>query len=110
MLRKWLMVVGGVLTCLLIDLIASQATAQDVGFTRKQDVIYGRKYGTALTMDVFTPQNPNGAAVIWAVSGGFFSSHDNINPNIAKPILARGYTVFAVVHGSQPRFQIPEIV
>ena len=110
MLRKWLAMFGGVLTCLLMELAAGQATAQDAGFTRKQDVIYGRKYGTALTMDVFTPQQANGAAVIWAVSGGFFSSHDNINPGIAKPILARGYTVFAVVHGSQPRFQIPDIV
>jgi acetyl esterase/lipase len=27
-----------------------------------------------------------------------------------KPFLDRGYTVFAVVHGSQPKFVIPEIV
>jgi acetyl esterase/lipase len=84
--------------------------AEDSSFTRTEDVIYGRKYGTALTMDVFRPKNPNGAAVIWVVSGGFFSSHDAINPLVAKSLLARGYTVFAVVHGSQPRFQIPEII
>ena len=30
---------------------------------RKEDVIYGRKFGSALTMDVFTPKaNANGAA------------------------------------------------
>ena len=35
-------------------------------YDRKEDVVYGRKYGTALTMDVFTPRaNANGAAVIW---------------------------------------------
>src|SRR5687768_17307164 len=29
--------------------------------TRKQDVVYGRKHGVALTLDVFTPKkDPNG--------------------------------------------------
>lgn len=79
-------------------------------FTRKSDVIYGRKFGTALTMDVFTPKAPNKAAVVIVVSGGFFSSHDAINPATARAFLDRGYTVFTVVHGSQPRFTIPEIV
>ena len=46
-------------------------------YTRQEDVIYGRKDGMALTMDVFTPKkDPNGAAVVWVVSGGFLSSHD----------------------------------
>jgi acetyl esterase/lipase len=84
--------------------------SEEPSFTRKEDVIYARKYGTALTMDIFTPKNPNGAAIIMVVSGGFFSSHEAINPAMAKPLLNRGYTVFAVVHGSQPRFQVPEIV
>src|SRR5262245_45697115 len=79
-------------------------------FTRKEDVIYGRKFGTALTMDVFTPKKPNGVGLIWVVSGGWFSSHDSINPGGAGEFLKRGYTVFAVVHGSQPKFTIPEIL
>jgi acetyl esterase/lipase len=80
-------------------------------FTRTGDVIYGRKDGTALTMDVFRPEaGANGAAVIVVVSGGFFSSHQAINPAFARPLLDRGYTVFAVVHGSQPRYTVPEIV
>src|SRR5581483_2005706 len=29
---------------------------------------------------------------------------------MAQPFLKRGYTVFAVVHGSQPKFSIPEIL
>ena len=79
--------------------------------TRTADVVYGKKEGVALTMDVFTPKkNANGAAVIWVVSGGWFSSHANINPKNAEPFTKRGYTVFAVVHGSQPRFTIPEIL
>ena len=87
------------------------AKADEPAFDRKEDVIYGRKYGTALTMDVFTPRkDANGIGVIVVVSGGFVSSHDAIQPGIIRPLTDRGYTVFAVVHGSQPRFTIPEIV
>ena len=32
------------------------AAADEPAFTRTEDVIYARKYGTALTMDVFTPK------------------------------------------------------
>jgi acetyl esterase/lipase len=100
---------------LSLALLASQAApapaADEPAFTRQEDVIYGRKFGTALTMDVFRPKRPaNGAAVVVVVSGGFFSSHDAINPSFARPLLDRGYTVFAVVHGSQPRYTVPEII
>ncbi len=86
-------------------------SAPKVEFDRKEDVIYGRKFGTALTLDVITPRaNANGAGVIWVISGGWFSNHDSINPATVQELLRRGYTVFAVVHGSQPRFTIPEVV
>jgi len=85
-------------------------SAADAPFTRQEDLIYGRKFGTALTLDVFTPSKPNGLGLFFMVSGGFFSSHEAINPKMYQPFLNRGYTVFAVVHGSQPRFVIPEIV
>jgi acetyl esterase/lipase len=83
-------------------------TRAEEEFTRTE-VIYGRKFGTALTMDVIQPKQSNRCAVLFMVSGGFFSSHEAINPGYYKPFLSRGYTVFAVVHGSQPRFVIPEI-
>jgi acetyl esterase/lipase len=80
-------------------------------FDRKVDVVYGRKHGMALTMDVFTPKAAaNGAAVVWVFSGGWFSAHEAINTSVIDEFLRRGYTVFAVVHGSQPRFTIPEIL
>jgi acetyl esterase/lipase len=84
--------------------------AEEPAFTRTEDVIYGRKFGTALTMDVFTPKKANGAAVLRVVSGGWFSSHDGVSPQFARPFLDRGYTVFQVVHGSQPKFTIPEAI
>src|SRR5689334_3200076 len=77
--------------------------------TRTEDVIYGRKFGTALTLDVFQPEKPNGYGVLFMVSGGFFSSHEAVNANACKALLDRGYTIFEVVHGSQPKFTITEI-
>jgi acetyl esterase/lipase len=85
------------------------APAQD--YTRKEDVIYGRKYGLAMTLDVFTPKTkPNGRGVIYCVSGGWFSSKEATNVFWFRELLDRGYTVFAVVHGSQPKFTIPEVL
>lgn len=93
-------------------LLAPAAWSQTkTDFKRTEDIIYGRKFGTALTLDVFQPApTNNGCAILFMVSGGFFSSHEAINPGFYKPLLDRGYTVFTVVHGSQPRFVIPEIV
>jgi acetyl esterase/lipase len=90
--------------------LAFAAQAGDRAFTRTEDVIYGRAFGTALTLDVFRPENPNGLGVIYVVSGGWFSAHEFISAKVAQPLLNHGYTVFAVVHGSNPRFHIPEIV
>ena len=92
----------------LFLLLATAARAED-NFKRTEDVIYGRKFGTALTLDVFQPSQPNGKGVIFMVSGGFFSSHDAINAKTYRPFLDHGYTVFAVVHGSQPKFFVHEI-
>jgi acetyl esterase/lipase len=101
-------------TMAVISLAQTAVAANPPEYDRKTDVVYGRKWGMALTMDVFTPRNnPNyseqGPAIIWIVSGGWFSAHEGINTPSIDEFLKRGYTVFAVVHGSQPRFTIPEI-
>ena len=36
-------------------------------FKRTEDVIYGRKFGTALTLDVFQPGKTNGLGIILMV-------------------------------------------
>jgi acetyl esterase/lipase len=91
--------------------LAAPAAAQELTFTRTEDVIYGRKFGLAMTMDVFVPkEKPNGAAVVYCVSGGWFSVKAGPNPGFVKPFTDHGYTVFAVTHGSQPKFAIPEIL
>ena len=106
--------VGLKLFVFLFTLLAgwTQARSDELPvYTRTEDVIYGRKYGTALTLDVLTPRDKvNGAGVVWVVSGGWFSAHEAINPASVAEYLKRGYTVFAVVHGSQPKYTIPEVL
>jgi dipeptidyl aminopeptidase/acylaminoacyl peptidase len=82
---------------------------------RVRDVIYGHKFGMALTLDVVKPAKPNGAGVIFMVSGGFVSDLSKVEagffgPARYAPFLERGYTVFLVCHGSQPKFTVSEIV
>jgi acetyl esterase/lipase len=84
------------------------------------DVIYGHKAGMALTFDVFRPQEPNGAGVMFMVSGAWVSmwvAPDLLIPTDASgrghlfsQLLDRGYTVFVVRHGSAPQFKVPEAV
>lgn len=98
------------LVTLLAPAVALHA-ADGPSYTRVEDVVYGRKFGSALTLDVFTPkEGANGAGVIMVVSGGWFSGHEGINAGFFSELLKRGYTVFAVVHGSQPKYTIPEVI
>ena len=67
--------------------------ADEPSYTRTEDVIYGRKYGTALTMDVFKPKHDaNGLGVILVVSGGWFSSHEAIRPGVRHAPAPSGAT------------------
>lgn len=82
---------------------------------RTEDVIYGRKSGMALTMDVFQPARPNGCGLLFLVNGGWLSSKATpmmvtIRSDDYSLYLARGYAVFAVVTSSQPKFTIPELM
>jgi len=80
-------------------------------FKLREDIIYGRKWGTALTMDVFSPpEKHNGRGIILVLSGGWFSAKGVLGPPFMRDLLQRGYTVFAVTHGSQPKYAIPEAV
>jgi acetyl esterase/lipase len=109
----------GRLACLVLCLIASLgsgAGAQTSAPTtaRQSDVIYGRKFGVALTMEVFSPATRNGIGVVWVVSSSGMSSREqtfqgSFERRIA-PLLDRGYTVFAVIHGSAPRFNLQDQV
>ena len=103
--RVWLLLFVGICLGVVLE-------AEEPRFTRQEDVVYGRKYGLARTMDIVRPKSgANGLGVIVAVSGGWFSSKEMIGGMVQmNPLIDRGYTLFAVVHGSQPKFTIPEIL
>jgi acetyl esterase/lipase len=95
-------------------LLVPTVRAAEPVYDRKQDVIYGRKYGMALTMDVFTPKaNANGAAVVVVLSGYWRSDHRMLDSDaleLGMEFIRRGYTCFAVVHSSGPKFNIEDAV
>ena len=100
-----------ILSCLLfIGAFAQNETNQQVSI--EADVVYGHKAGMALTYDILTPEEPNGAAVLFMVSGGWYSSW--IQPErvigMFQFLLDEGFTVIPVRHGSSPRFKVPEAV
>jgi acetyl esterase/lipase len=96
---------------LLIIIISNLIACTSVKQAYIPDVVYGHKDGMALFYDVFKPTvKSNGAAIIYMVSGGWFSTWQD--PEQRQERLAdmtgAGYTVFAVHHGSAPRYFVPE--
>jgi acetyl esterase/lipase len=95
---------------LLFSCYHEQLNAQDSLSFTKTEIIYGRKDGMALTMLMLAPkEHPNGKAIISVVSGNWNSSYNYALSfvNNSKIYLDRGYVVFTVIHGSQPRYSIP---
>lgn len=96
---------------ILVIVAAVNSARADVAIT--PDVVYGHKDGLAMTFDVFTPtENANGAAVLFMVSGGWYSTWAPPEQTqfIFQPLTDQGFTVFAVRHGSSPKYSIPEAV
>jgi acetyl esterase/lipase len=95
-----------------VDQQRAQAPARQPSVTT--DVVYGHKDGLALTFDVHRPAQPNGAGVIAIVSGGFQSSVEMsrliVDGYLAPLLNEKGFTIFAVRHGSSPRYPLSAIV
>lgn len=95
---------------LLITAFPFLASAQDSSYI-KTEIIYGRKDGMALTMVELKPtQHPNGKAIVSLVSGNWVSSYNSLPYYTAGATgyVSRGFTVFLVMHGSQPRYTLPD--
>ncbi|MDX2066369.1 MAG: alpha/beta hydrolase [Fimbriimonadaceae bacterium] len=89
---------------------ALACAGKPAGAGRESDIVYLKDKGAAFTLDVFRPERPTGAAIIFVVSGGWVSDHNGIRPELAKLATDRNMTAFFVVHGAQPRYKVPEIV
>ena len=92
-------------------LMSSFAVAAEAEVLR--DIVYGHKDGMALVMDVYQPDgHRNGAGVAGIVSGGFNSTleRQRYYEPVIEQLLNAGFTVFAVRHGSSPRYKVPDAV
>ncbi|MCE1198594.1 MAG: alpha/beta hydrolase [Marinilabiliales bacterium] len=98
----------------LMWLLPALAQTPPNAIANQEEIIYGRKNGMALTMNVVTSKVPsNHRGIILAISAGLQSNFDTAKEwsmTIAQPYLMKGYTVFAVCHGSAPKYTIPEIL
>jgi acetyl esterase/lipase len=101
-------------------LFVGSARAAEDKYEITPDVVYGHKAGMALTFDVIQPQKPNGAGVLFMMSGGWFSGwvppEGFVSPAAPdgfkhfRELVDKGYTLFIVRHGSAPQFKVPEAV
>jgi hypothetical protein len=77
----------------------------------EEELVYGRKDGMGLLMTQVKPKtSANGKVVIRVMAGSWFSSFSWIERSVyyTRRYLDKGYTVFMVVLGSQPRYAIPD--
>lgn len=95
---------------IILFLLSFYAQAQDTMAFSRQEVIYGRKDGLAMTMLVLTPAKGNQRGIVSIVSGNWVSSMRRMDRWIdaSKIYLEHGYSVFLVVHGSQPRYSLQD--
>jgi acetyl esterase/lipase len=86
--------------------------------TVERNVVYGMVSGAALLLDVHRPAHPNGLGVIFISGSGWQSSTEYGATPLKEqqvglwgpPLLAAGYTVFAINHRAAPRFHYPAAI
>ena len=91
----------------IMEKIMTRATAN----YKIDELIYGRKDGVALTMLHVKPRvKSNNKAIIWVIAGSWFSSYQQAERTIrpSAMFLDKGFSIFLVILGSQPRYAIPD--
>ena len=77
----------------------------------QEEFVYGRKDGMGLLMTQLKPKvKSNGKAIISVQAGSWFSNFTMVERGVfyKRQYLDKGYNVFMVVLGSQPRYSIPD--
>jgi acetyl esterase/lipase len=80
---------------------------------RVEEMVYGHKDGLALAMLQLSPAGkPNGKAIIRVVAGSWYSNYDMAENYImgSYDYLQKGFKVFHVMVGTQPRYNMTEQV
>lgn len=103
---------ASLLLCLIGFAIAPRFVAAADQPKIEPDIVYGHKDGLALTFDIVRPEKPNGSAVLFLQSGGWYSAWREPQALVPAcvPLLNKGITVCIVRHGSAPKYNIPEAV
>jgi acetyl esterase/lipase len=84
----------------------------------ERNVVYGMYSGLALLLDVHRPAKPNGFGIIFISGSGWQAGleygaaplKEQQIPIWGPPLLAAGYTVFAINHRAAPRFHYPAAI
>ncbi len=95
---------------LLITAFNLEGAVAQQKVTRTSDVVYDHRDGMAFVFDVIRPEKQNGAAILNILSGGWVSkSASTMSTSSYKAYTDKGYTIFIISHGSQPRYNLVEI-
>ena len=100
-----------ILICLLPTLLFAAGKPADI----ERNVIYGMHSGTALLLDVHRPAKANGYGVVFIAGSGWQADPAYGAKPIKEtqidlwgpPLIAAGYTVFAINHRGAPGFHYP---
>ena len=93
------------------QLLAAVQKQADANTYPQEEFVYGRKDGMGLLMTQLKPKGrSNGKAIISVQAGSWFSNFGMIERGVyyKRQYLDKGYNVFMVVLGSQPRYAIPD--
>jgi acetyl esterase/lipase len=100
-----------VITNKLFENATAETFKQNDETYTQEEIIYGRKFGMALTMLKLKPKTkPNGKSIIHIRSGGWGSSFYLPGKQEIIPFLQNGFTVFVVFHGSGPIYNITDVI
>ena len=93
------------------QLLAAVQKQADANTYPQEEFVYGRKDGMGLLMTQLKPKGKsNGKAIISVQAGSWFSNFTMVERGVyyKRQYLDKGYNVFMVVLGSQPRYAIPD--
>src|SRR5690606_18312585 len=102
----------GVLACLTAG--AQEQKANDLPYTREENVVYHEIHGTGLLADIFVPTgNRNGLGIIDIVCGAWHSDRgklrDHERAQVFNIFTQRGYVVFGMRPGSVTKYSGEEL-
>jgi acetyl esterase/lipase len=97
---------------------ASAPSADTLAPRVERNVVYGMYSGLALLLDVHRPAKPNGFGIVFISGSGWQAGLEYGAAPLKEqqigiwgpPLLAAGYTVFAINHRAAPRFHYPAAI